>query len=398
VMEFATGDVDARFLDVLCCDGCIMGSGMTVKAPPFKRRDCISRYAREVTLRRVGRAWLAAMERFRDMKLWRAFLPYDQRMPPPPEETIRSILGKIGKFRPEDELNCGACGYDSCREHAIAVHKGHAEEEMCLPFTIEQLHRTIGELNLSSQELAETREALIQSEKMASMGQLAAGIAHEVNNPLGVVLMYAHLLKEEFTNRDGLGDDLQMIVEHADRAKKIVSGLLHFARQNKVFLKPVDVVQMIEDCLKPIPVPDGIRVEILNELEDPAADLDRDQILQVFNNLVSNAITAMPDGGKLTIRAGRAGDRVVIRVSDTGIGISRENVKKIFEPFFTTKQIGKGTGLGLAITYGIVKMHRGDIAVDSNADPSAGPTGSTFTVSLPARAPETESVDMTVAL
>jgi signal transduction histidine kinase len=139
-------------------------------------------------------------------------------------------------------------------------------------------------------------------------------------------------------------------------------------------------------------------VEIVNEMEDPLADLDRDQILQVFNNLVSNAITAMPDGGTLTVRAGRSNGRVVIRVSDTGIGISRENIKKIFEPFFTTKQIGKGTGLGLAVTYGIVKMHRGDIAVDSNADPSAGPTGSTFTVSLPARAPETESVDMTVAV
>lgn len=397
VMEFSTGDVEARFLDVLCCDGCIMGPGMTTGAPPFRRRSLISRYARDIIGRRDKAAWQDAMDRFADVNLSRRFIPFDQRVPPPPEEKIREVLGTIGKFRREDELNCGACGYDTCREHAAAIIRGHAEEEMCLPYSIEQLHSTIRELNVSNRRLDETREALIQSEKMASMGQLAAGIAHEVNNPLGVVLMYAHLLKDAGDRPSQMTDDLKMIVDHADRAKKIVSGLLHFARQNKVFLKPVDVRTLVEECLKPLRLPGNVRAETEHRGEDPVADLDRDQILQVLNNLVHNAVAAMPAGGVLAVRTERSGDRVRFRISDTGVGIPRENLQKIFEPFFTTRQIGRGTGLGLAIAYGIVKMHRGDIRVESNADPSQGPTGSTFIIDLPARAPEAETVDRTVA-
>jgi two-component system NtrC family sensor kinase len=396
VMEFSTGDVEARFLDVLCCDGCIMGPGMTTKAPPFRRRGLIGRYARDIIGRRDEAAWKNAMDRFAGIHLGRRFIPFDQRVPLPPDDKVREVLASIGKFRKEDELNCGACGYDTCREHAAAVVRGHAEEEMCLPFTIEQLHTTIRELNLSNRQLDETREALIQSEKMASMGQLAAGIAHEVNNPLGVVLMYAHLLKDAADRPSQMTDDLKMIVDHADRAKKIVSGLLHFARQNKVFLKPVDVRALAEECLKPLRLPENVRTEVEHRLDDPFAELDRDQILQVLNNLVHNALAAMPAGGMLSVRTERADDRIRFRVSDTGVGIPRENLKKIFEPFFTTRQIGRGTGLGLAIAYGIVKMHRGDIRVESNADPAEGPTGSTFTIDLPGRAPETESVDRTV--
>jgi signal transduction histidine kinase len=118
------------------------------------------------------------------------------------------------------------------------------------------------------------------------------------------------------------------------------------------------------------------------------ADLDPDQINQVVTNLFSNACDALPDGGTLNIGIGGDENQIWFSIEDSGIGISRENVTKIFEPFFTTKQIGKGTGLGLAVTYGIVKMHRGDITVKSNNDPAAGKTGTTFTVKLPRKAPE----------
>jgi signal transduction histidine kinase len=120
-----------------------------------------------------------------------------------------------------------------------------------------------------------------------------------------------------------------------------------------------------------------------HELNNPAAQVDRDQLGQVLTNLVSNAIAAMPGGGKLTVRTAGDTERVSISVTDTGCGIPEENRQKIFEPFFTTKHIGKGTGLGLAVSYGIVKMHRGDIQVESNADPNTGPTGTTFTLILP---------------
>jgi signal transduction histidine kinase/Fe-S-cluster-containing hydrogenase component 2 len=382
-MEFSSGDVDARLLDVLCCDGCIMGSGMTTTAPLFKRRAAVSSYTRNVMARRDEAEWQNQIGRFSNLNLIRQFLPLNQTRPAPDDASIRGILSKMGKSHPGDELNCGACGYDKCREHAVAIHEGLAESEMCLPYSIEQLHQHIGKLNEVNKQLASTREALIQSEKLASMGQLAAGIAHEVNNPLGVVLMYAHLLRETAAPNPEMVEDLQMIVDHADRAKKIVSGLLHFARQNKVVLKSVQVRKMVEDCIKTFHLPKSVRLEVVNEMKNPAAKIDRDQMIQVVTNLVTNSLTAMPNGGCLGVRTSDDADSVRISVSDTGTGIPREVLPKIFEPFFTTKKVGIGTGLGLAVTYGIVKMHCGDITVQSNADPGTGPTGTTFTITLP---------------
>ncbi len=206
------------------------------------------------------------------------------------------------------------------------------------------------------------------------MGQLAAGIAHEVNNPLGVVLMYAHLLLQEAQDAPQFRDDLTMIVDQADRCKKIVAGLLHFARQNKVVLQPTDLRKLVEHALKSMPASTKIETVIEHDLGmDPTAEVDRDQIVQVLTNLISNAAAAMPEGGTLTVRTAGDAERVTLGVTDTGVGIPKENLSKIFEPFFTTKQIGMGTGLGLAVTYGIVKMHRGDIQVRSTLIPPPGP-------------------------
>ena len=174
-----------------------------------------------------------------------------------------------------------------------------------------------------------------------------------------------------------------MITEQADRCKKIVSGLLNFARQNKLVRHPADLRQLVDRAMRGIQIPEGIAIKIEHDLDDPSADVDRDQIVQVLTNLVTNAAAAMEGSGTLTIRTTGDDVRVRMSVSDTGVGIPPENLKKIFEPFFTTKQMGKGTGLGLAVTYGIVKMHSGDIRVQSNADPVQGPTGTTFTVTLP---------------
>jgi signal transduction histidine kinase len=291
----------------------------------------------------------------------------------------------MGKFTADDELNCGACGYASCREHASAICEGLAESEMCLPYSIDELQTAVKELENSREQLADAQEALLQSEKMASMGQLAAGIAHEVNNPLGVVLMYAHLLMDECPADSKYREDLVMITEQADRCKKIVAGLLNFARQNKLVRHPADMRQLVERAMRTIPLPENVALKIDHDLDDPIAEVDRDQVVQVLTNLATNAVAAMEHGGTLTLRTAGDDNRVTIAVIDTGTGIKPENIKKIFEPFFTTKQMGKGTGLGLAVTYGIVKMHSGDIRVQSNADPEKGPTGTTFTVLLPRR-------------
>jgi signal transduction histidine kinase len=254
---------------------------------------------------------------------------------------------------------------------------------MCLPYTIERLRRTVEDLDRSHHQLATAQQALVQAEKLASMGQLSAGIAHEVNNPLGVVLLYAHILLDSCATGTPLYKDLAMIVEQADRCKGIVAGLLDFARQNKVVLMPTAVVDLFARALRSVPLPTNIAVVV--EHADPAlaAELDVDQMNQVLTNLITNAVAAMPQGGRLTLRSGQSGDQVWFSVEDTGQGIPKENVNRVFEPFFTTRQMGRGTGLGLAVSYGIVKMHRGSIRLKSNADPAAGPTGSTFTVTVP---------------
>ena len=226
----------------------------------------------------------------------------------------------------------------------------------------------------------------MHSERLASMGQLAAGVAHEINNPLGVVIMYTNLLLEECSKDMEFRGDLQMIAEQANRCKRIVAGLLDFARQNKVAHQSVDIRELVTATLSSLQRPENVELEIVHDESDPMAELDRDQLIQVLLNLVVNACDAMPLGGTLTLRTKGDGAHVIFEVEDTGTGIPKENMKKLFEPFFTTKVMGKGTGLGLPVVYGIVKLHRGDITVDSNADPSVGPTGSTFRVKLPREA------------
>jgi len=383
IREFQSSDVDVTLLEVLACQGCISGPGITNEAPLFRRRSLVSRYARARSADTDVAVWRKNMENFDDIDLSRSFQAHDQRYDIPSEAEIEKALRAMKKNKPEDFLNCGACGYDTCREHAIAICKGLAESEMCLPYTIDELRTAVGDLALSHQQLAKTQQALMHSERLASMGQLAAGIAHELNNPLGVVLMYTHLLRREVGEGERMGQDLHTIAEQADRCKKIVAGLLHFARQNKVLRQPVDMPTLVQSCLKGYPPPPGIEVEVQNRMHNPKAEIDCDQITQVIGNLINNAYDAMGEGGQLTVTLSDSEDRVNIEVQDTGGGIREEIAKNIFEPFFTTKSIGKGTGLGLSITYGIVKMHSGDIRFTSNCNPEKGPTGTTFKVSLP---------------
>lgn len=387
IKEFESGDLDARLLEALCCPGCIMGPGLSNRLPLFSRRSLVSKYARQRAEQCDPEEWREWMERFSELDLSRRFYENDLRRLVPPEEEIKKILERMGKRQVKDELNCGACGYDSCREHAIAIHLGLAEVEMCLPHTIEHLRKTLLELADSHQELHSVQQALIQSEKLASMGQLAAAVAHEVNNPLGVVLMFAHLLLDQVEQESRLGQDLKMIVEQTDRCKKIVAGLLNFARQNKVVRQTINLGELLERSMKMAPPPERVSVLIERGLENETVELDPDQITQVLVNLLVNAYDAMPEGGEITLRTGERDGMVQISIADTGLGIPPDNLKKIFEPFFTTKPLGKGAGLGLAVSYGIVKMHHGDIQVNSNHDPQKGPTGTDFTIALPRAGP-----------
>jgi signal transduction histidine kinase/ferredoxin len=398
VREFAAGDLGARLLEALCCEGCVSGPGMTSERSLFQKQAQVRAHvaARLHALDREN--WEAQMTLFESVNLRREWHAHDQRIGTPQRETVEAILARMGKASASDELNCGACGYDSCVAHAVAIHENLAETAMCLPHTIEQLRITL-------RELAAAQEALVQSEKLASMGQLAAGIAHEVNNPLGIVLMYSHLLLDEcraklgatangagtpagFPGYDGAGgagivEDLALITEQAERCKRIVSGLLHFARQNKLARARVTCPEIADLALRATTIPAGVTVRTERRLADATAELDRDQIVQVLANLLSNAVGAMPNGGVITLRMSDEAQRVTFEVEDTGTGIAPEHLPRLFDPFFTTKPMGKGTGLGLSVSYGIVKLHGGDIHVVSRSDPEQGPTGSTFTVTIP---------------
>ena len=289
----------------------------------------------------------------------------------------------MGKSSPEDHLNCRACGYDTCRLHAIAIVNGFAEVEMCLPYSIERMHQTISNLNISNEKLANARQALKQSEKLASMGQLSAGIAHELNNPLGVISMYSNILKEEANPDDPILEDLDLIVEQAERCKNIVGGLLNFARKNQVKPCKTDMVDFCRHSFNSLIIPDNIEFQIESDSSSINADIDKDQMMQVLNNLEKNAIDAMPDGGTLKVDIKDLVDDFEIIISDTGSGIEEENMDKIFTPFFTTKGIGKGTGMGLPLVYGIVKMHKGQINVVSSTKSEEGDIGTKFIIRLP---------------
>jgi len=385
--EFETGDLDAALLDILCCNGCIMGAGMSTSEPLFRRRARVSRFVSARQRENDPAVWQGFMDRLADLDLTTSFTADDRRMGEPDEAEIRQILNRLGKHTAGDELNCRACGYDTCRRHAVAIYKGMAESEMCLPYVIDELRHTVTELNQSHQDLTNTQEQLMHSERLASMGQLAAGIAHEVNNPLGVVLLYAHLLAEQCDPTSEIGRDLQLIVDQADRCKGIVSGLLDFARQNKVDLKTVALADLVAMAQRGCLVPGETVVTVTHKVPGLAARVDTDQLGQVLINLINNATAPTTGADELVITTDRlGGDQVRIAVTDNGAGIRPDILPRIFEPFFTTKEQGRGTGLGLAVSYGIVKMHRGDLQVTTNSDPAAGPTGTTFTLVLPVAA------------
>ncbi len=385
IKEFEAGLISGQHLELLCCEGCIMGPGMSEGGKHYARRSFVSNYVREKIKKFDMTRWENDIREYSTIDLRSEFISDDQRLPTPSVGEIRKELEKMGKVDARDFLNCGACGYESCEEHAIAIIEGLAEIEMCLPMTIDKLHNSINDLAVTNEKLVSVQQALKQSEKLASMGQLSAGIAHELNNPLGVVIMYSNILLDELPKNAESYSDLKLIVEQANRCKKIVGGLLNFARKNQVNPTEVKLERIVRHALDAIIIPENIEVEFdLDGMGHPTAMLDSEQIIQALTNLIKNAVEAMPQGGKLTISIKEENGNVEFRIIDTGTGICEEDRDKIFEPFYTTKGIGKGTGLGLATTYGIVKMHNGQISVDSNTDPEKGETGTKFIVKLPA--------------
>jgi two-component system, NtrC family, sensor kinase len=225
-------------------------------------------------------------------------------------------------------------------------------------------------------------EQLQHAEKMASVGLLAAGVAHEVNTPLAGISSYTQLLRGQIEEKDPRQQVLAKIEKQSFRAAKIINSLLNFSRSSGTEFDRVDVNKIVTDVLSLVEHQlEGSRIRVRRELASalPPIRGNENRIQQVFFNLILNARDAMPSGGWLTLRSYADGDTVVAEVADTGHGIRREDIRRIYDPFFTTKGIGRGTGLGLSVSYGIVQEHGGAIFVESTPG-----QGTTFQVALPA--------------
>ncbi len=226
------------------------------------------------------------------------------------------------------------------------------------------------------------RQQVSRAEKLASIGRLAAGVAHEINNPLTGVLTFAHLLHDKPNMDDQDREDLDLIIHETTRAADIVRGLLDFARERPPLMEPLDMNDVVHRTVRLIANQqkfEHIDIDEVLQEDLPAVQGDMNQLQQVLLNLSLNACAAMPKGGTLTIRTAVDDDRVIIKVHDTGCGIKEEHLDRIFEPFFTTQEVGKGTGLGLSVTYGLVEQHGGKLEVESKEG-----EGSTFTIYFPA--------------
>ncbi len=240
--------------------------------------------------------------------------------------------------------------------------------------------------------LKEAQVQLAQSEKMASLGQLAAGVAHEINNPLGGILLYSNLAIEELEEGHPIREDLQYVVEDANRCKEIVKDLLAYSRQTNPCRGVSQFNELVENSLSLIRDQTLFRnIQVVKEMSDGMMLIhaDRNQLTQVIINIVMNAVAAMDGKGTLTFRTYRnkPARKVYLEISDTGCGILEKDLPRIFDPFFTTKEPGKGTGLGLSTAYGIIKENGGEISVKTTS-----PQGTTFLVELPLhiRAEESE--------
>jgi two-component system NtrC family sensor kinase len=384
--QLAEGYMQGKFLDFVYCYGCVDGPFAERDLSILARRQIVAQYTKSEMAKQDIVSIMAELDKFKNIDLARSFQNMEQRLPSPTEEEIRTVLKKIGKLPPNHNLDCRACGYPSCRDKAIAVVQGLAREEYCLPYLLgeskkifQQLEKSHRELQVSHQELEQAQTQLIRTEKLASIGQLAAGVAHEINNPLGTILIYSHLIQKSLEPDDPKREDIALVISEANRAKDIVQGLLSFAREKKLRASEVNVNDILEEVLSLVvnqSLFHNIKIKKSFDQGPQTIVADETQLKQVFLNIILNAAQAMEGNGKLTISTIFDKKQIKIKIADSGPGIPPEVMGKLFSPFFTTKE--KGTGLGLAISYGIIERHQGKIDVETDLG-----KGSTFVITLP---------------
>ncbi len=219
--------------------------------------------------------------------------------------------------------------------------------------------------------------------RLLMLGHLAARVAHEVNNPLGGILVYAHLLLEDTPEGDPRRKNIERIIRETDRCKNMVRDLLNYSRQTAPIVRATDLTLVVREAVSLMSQQHVLREVEIDERfspDVPTVEIDASQMEEVFTNILQNAGEAMEGKGKITITVARNRDEIYTSFQDTGPGIATDHIERVFDPFFTTKQSGHGTGLGLAVCRGIVERHGGRISIDSHPG-----EGTTFTVSLPVR-------------
>jgi len=234
-----------------------------------------------------------------------------------------------------------------------------------------------------TEELVAMQTRVAQSERLASLGMLSAGVAHEINNPLGGILALTALTLEDLPQNDLSRANLEEVVAQCERCREIVKGLLEFSRQSETGAEQVDISATVEETLRLLQKQAFFfNIKLVKDFAPglPAVVGDKSQLEQVFMNIIVNAVQAMEEKGTLTVVTRFTEDEFVeVSISDTGCGIPADRVDHIFDPFYSTKMGGEGTGLGLSIAYGIVTRHQGSISVESEVG-----KGSTFIIRLPA--------------
>jgi two-component system, NtrC family, sensor kinase len=303
-------------------------------------------------------------------------------------------LAEIRKLNPDAEIIM-MTGYATIESAVEAMKKG-AYDFVQKPFNLKEvlalidksveksdLKSVVQELREAKKKLEETQMQLIQSEKLAGIGQLAAGVAHELNNPMSGIMGFSQLLLDDASLTGQHRSDVETIFTQSQRCKTIIQNLLQFCRRKEHHMAPVDLVPLVQSAVNLVQYEfstTGIQIEQKLPPSLPLVMADASQIQQIFLNLITNARQAIEEKpeGRLVIEGGVEGEHVFLRFGDNGPGVPDAIKEKIFEPFFTTKAPGKGTGLGLSISYGILKNHNGSLSVENRAE-----GGAVFVMKLP---------------
>ncbi|MEN6546972.1 MAG: [Fe-Fe] hydrogenase large subunit C-terminal domain-containing protein [Armatimonadia bacterium] len=377
----SVGEFQGGFLDALMCEGCIAGPAYDDKLSPLVRKSLVTAAVRELQRKRPPLA--RSLKQVSVVEVKREFQPGTITLPMPTEDEIRQILLRTNKTIPEQELNCGACGYSTCRDKAIAVYQGLAEPEMCLPYLIDQLQVNLEQLTRSREEIQKARELALRAQQLAEMGRLAAQTAKQISNPLSNLVVYSQLLRDTLDEEDPRREDVANIIAEALHCREVMANLQGFAREREPQWQETRLEPIVEAALEEVRAraeAAGITLSVELAADIPELVADAAQLSQVLVNLLTNSIEAMDESGQITVTARflAAEGQLELVVSDAGCGVPAELLPRVFQPFVTTKWGDRAAGFGLAVAHGIIHSHHGDIQMDSKPG-----RGTTVTIHLP---------------